>query len=89
MDVSPSSLDRLSIYAALAVPEVWRLDGDRLTFHVLGQDGRFEAANVSKLFPLVKPEDLFSFLQEARNLGDQNVAIRRFREWVRQNQLAK
>src|SRR5215469_16685196 len=36
VDVANSSLNRLSIYAALRVPEVWRLDGDQLTFYVLG-----------------------------------------------------
>src|SRR5581483_1300369 len=35
MDVTHSSLDRLSIYAALRVPEVWRLDDQRLAFHLL------------------------------------------------------
>ena len=29
------SLNQLAIYAALGVPEVWRLEGDVLTFYVL------------------------------------------------------
>src|SRR5207248_954545 len=40
VDVTYSSLDRMSIYAALKVPEVWRLDGPTLTFHHLGPDGQ-------------------------------------------------
>src|SRR6266852_3756938 len=32
VDVTRSSLDRFGIYAALKVPEVWRLDGDVLAF---------------------------------------------------------
>src|SRR4051812_48635155 len=35
VDVTSSSLDRMGIYAALGIAEVWRLDGDVLTFNVL------------------------------------------------------
>src|SRR5436190_2473960 len=55
VDVTHSSMNRLGIYAALGVPEVWRLDGDSLTFHVLGADGAYAAAGASKSFPLVEP----------------------------------
>src|SRR5207302_1383935 len=34
VDVTASSLDRMSIYAALRVPEVWRLSAAGLAFHV-------------------------------------------------------
>src|SRR5207302_9413364 len=41
VDVTHSSLDRMGIYAALGVPEVWPLDGDTLTFPVPGKDGAY------------------------------------------------
>src|SRR5436190_2363972 len=44
VDVTHSPLDRLSIYAALKIPEVWRLKGDELLFYVLGGDGTYQAA---------------------------------------------
>ncbi len=84
VDVSHSSLDRLGIYAALGVPEVWRLEGDTLTFHALGADGHFTAAAASRSFPLVTPADLLGFLQQARQAGDENAVVRSFRQWVRQ-----
>jgi len=84
VDVTHSSLDRLSIYAALGVPEVWRLDGDTLTFHVLGAKGAYATAATSRSFPLVTPADLVGFLQQARQSGDDNAVIRQFRAWVRQ-----
>jgi len=84
VDVSHSSLNRLGIYAALGVPEVWRLEGDTLTFHVLGADGNFTAAAASRSFPLVTPADLLGFVQQARQAGDENAVIRSFRQWVRQ-----
>lgn len=88
VDVSHSSLDRLGIYARLGVPEVWRLEGDTLTFYVLGGDGRYASAAASRSFPLVGPADLLPFVQQARQAGDQNAILRQFRQWVRQRQQA-
>jgi Uma2 family endonuclease len=88
VDVTRSSLDRLSIYAALAVPEVWRLDEDTLTFHVLGANGKFTEATSSRSFPLVTPADMLAFLQQARQGGDGNAVIRQFRDWVRRRRAA-
>src|SRR5207302_1952645 len=84
VDVSHSSLDRLGIYAALGVPEVWRLDGDTLTFHVLGGQRTYASAAVSRSFPLVGPADLLGFVQQARQAGNENPVVQQFRAWVRQ-----
>src|SRR5207302_1055731 len=83
VDVTHSSLDRLAVYAALGVPEVWRLDRDALIFHVLNARGAYESAAASRSFPLVTPADLLGFLQQARQAGDENTVVRQFREWVR------
>jgi Uma2 family endonuclease len=84
IDVSRSSLKRMAIYATLGVPELWRLDGNTLTFHVLGTNQSYESATVSRSFPQVTPADLVRFLQQARHAADENVVIRRFRKWFRQ-----
>ena len=84
IDVSRSSLNRMGIYAALKVPEVWRLDGDNLTFEIRGEDGNYRPGATSGSFPLVTPADLLGFLQEARQAGDEVAVIRQFRAWVRQ-----
>jgi Uma2 family endonuclease len=84
VDVTHSSLDRMGIYAALRVPEVWRLDSDLLWFNVLGADGVYQPATHSLSFPGLTPADLLGFLQQARKAGNQNVVVRNFREWVRQ-----
>ncbi|HEV3084182.1 MAG TPA: Uma2 family endonuclease, partial [Gemmataceae bacterium] len=83
IDVTSSSLDRMGIYAALRVPEVWRLEGDKLSFHVLGQDGKYVPVAHSQAFPQIAPADLASFLMEGRKAGDENVVMRDFREWIR------
>jgi Uma2 family endonuclease len=83
VDVTHSSLDRLAVYAALGVPEVWRLDGQTLTFHVLGAGRSYAAASHSLSFPLVTPGDLLNFL--ALRVGqDETSVVCQFRARVRQ-----
>jgi Uma2 family endonuclease len=57
VDVTHSTLDRLGIYAALGVPEIWRLSGDELTFYVPGPDGTYTAVAKSLSFPLIALND--------------------------------
>jgi Uma2 family endonuclease len=45
IDITHSSLNRLAIYAALAIPEVWRLEGTSLACYLLGSDGRYTVAH--------------------------------------------
>jgi Uma2 family endonuclease len=88
VDVTHSSLDRLSIYAALGVPEVWRVEGDTLTFHALGPGPAYQTAAASRSFPLVAPADMLGFLQQARQAGNENLVVRQFRDWIRQRRAA-
>jgi Uma2 family endonuclease len=88
VDVSHSSLNRLAIYAALGVPEVWRLEGDTLTFYVLGSAGTYTTAATSLAFPLVTPADLLGFVQQIRQAADENPIVRQFRAWIRQRRAA-
>ncbi|HZT81669.1 MAG TPA: Uma2 family endonuclease [Gemmataceae bacterium] len=83
VDVTHSSLDRMSLYASLGVPEVWRLDGPNLTFHGLGADGKYTERTHSLAFPFVTPADLTRFLA-LHAAQDANAVVRQFRAWVRQ-----
>lgn len=83
VDVTGSSLDRMGIYAALSVPEVWRLDARTLTFHALGGNRKYAVVGRSLSFPMVTPTDLMSFLVLCTG-QDENSVIRQFRVWVRQ-----
>ena len=84
VDVTRSSLNRMDIYAALRVPEVWRLDGNTLSFFILGAGRSYASAAVSRSFPLVTPADLLAFIQQGRQAGDENAVLHQFRAWVRQ-----
>jgi Uma2 family endonuclease len=81
VDVTSSSLDRMGIYAALGVPEIWRLTDDKLTFHVL--KGKTYAEGPTQTFPGLTPSDLTAFLA-LRATTEENELVRQFRDWVRQ-----
>jgi Uma2 family endonuclease len=83
IEVTRSSLKRMGIYAALAVPEVWRFDGITLTFHGLDA-GQYILLTHSASFPKVTSADLLPFLQQVTQV-DQNDLVRQFRAWVRQH----
>jgi Uma2 family endonuclease len=83
VDLTNSSLDRLHIYAALKIPEVWRLDGGCVTFQLLGTDGKYAEASESLSFPGLKPGDLMHFLALAPHTEAMDL-LHQFRAWVRQ-----
>jgi Uma2 family endonuclease len=87
VDVTRSSLDRMSIYAALGVPEVWRLSAGGLTFHAL-QAGAYQVRATSLAFPRLTPADLTGFLVLVGQTDDTTL-VRQFREWVRQRYLSR
>jgi Uma2 family endonuclease len=78
IDVKHSSLNRMSIFAAIGVPEVWRYDGERLEIYLLKGSGYIETgasavlsnASVGKLTDLIetgKNSTRNDFLNEIRN----------------------
>jgi Uma2 family endonuclease len=83
IDITHSSLDRMAIYAALRVPEVWRWEGQTLVCYVLGGDGRYAVSAVSRAIPGLVVADLAPFLL-LRGQMDENAIVRQFRAWARQ-----
>jgi Uma2 family endonuclease len=84
-DVTSSSLNRMSIYATLRVPEVWRLEGNILTFSVLPPQGKkYVQTSHSLAFPSITPADLLQFFPLLAT-HDDNAIVRQFRAWLRQH----
>jgi Uma2 family endonuclease len=81
VDVTSRSLDRMSIYAALGVPEIWRLSTAGLTFNVL-QGSAYQVQANSLAFPRLAAADLVPFLTQSPRTDDTTL-VRHFREWVR------
>jgi Uma2 family endonuclease len=80
IEISRSVLDRMEIYAALGVPEVWRCDGPTLTIEVLADDGYAEADH-SPAFPNIPLSGIVEHLS-LRSQTDETSIVRAFRAWV-------
>ena len=81
IDVTSSSIDRLSLYASLGVPEVWRYNGNRLIIYQL-EAQEYTERDVSPSFPFLSQVEMLRFL-ELRRTTKEKALIRLFREWVR------
>jgi Uma2 family endonuclease len=80
VDVSRSSLDRMAIFAAFGVPEVWRFDGKTIQVYVL-KNGSYEAVAASPTFPEVPIAGLVHFLE----LGvreDDTTMVEELEKWL-------
>ncbi len=83
IDITNSSMNRMRIYAALGVPEVWLYDENGLAFFRLSADGNYEPVVTSPTFSnVISPADLMSFLKMFGTTNT-NEIIRQFREWIR------
>ena len=83
VDITHSSLNRMRIYAALGVPEVWRYDGETLQVYLLGENRRYAQSQTSLSFPSIPVQEIASFLQRRAEEDDMTLA-QEFRNWVRQ-----
>ncbi len=86
VDNTYSSLNRLAIYAALGVPEVWRFDGETLTLYRL-EEGQYVIQETSTALPLLSQADILRFLQASQTMGETSW-VRAFRQWVREKHQA-
>jgi Uma2 family endonuclease len=85
IDIMNSCLDRLDIYAALGVPEVWRFDGDEFEVLALNKDGDgYLPARTSPTFPGLPVAKVGDLLKDVAALDDATQE-RRIRAWVRKH----
>jgi Uma2 family endonuclease len=85
VDITSSCLDRMSIYAAIKVPELWRYDhvNDEMLFYFLDDDGSYRQTDRSQSFPLLTSDVLNRFLRMRHSQSESEV-IRAFIDWVRE-----
>jgi Uma2 family endonuclease len=82
VDVWGRSIKREPIYAALGVPELWRLtDRGFLVLH-LGVDGSYKESANSLSFPFLPMDRFRTFLLRLES-EDQNTVLREFRDWAK------
>ena len=84
IDMSSGSLDKLPIYAAIGVPELWRYDGNKLEVFVLQKlDGEYETVSKSQTFTWMSMDVIPRFIRQSLVDGE-TATLRAFREWVRE-----
>jgi len=81
IDITSSSMNRLGIYTALGVPEIWRYDNGRLVILRL-EDGEYGECDRSPSLRQLTSSEIMRFLELRKTMGETSL-IRLFREWVR------
>lgn len=81
IDITSSSVNKLNIYAALGVAELWRYDGEVLQFYQLVENQYMEI-NFSVAFPVISVSDITRFIQQSKTMGE-IALLKSFRAWVR------
>ena len=89
IEISRSALDRMGIYAALRVPEVWRFDGERLSVEHLQPDGTYATVDASPGLPMLPLEEVVRWIGLAETMDDHTEWNRQLREWVREELLPR
>ncbi len=81
IDMSYDALDKLSIYAALGVPEIWRYDGVTTRFYELAGE-TYQVAQNSRAFPALTANVVTQYL-ELRKTDGHTAALKAFRRMLR------
>ena len=86
VDYTSASLDRLPIYLALGVPEVWRYDHPVMQIYQLS-NGVYLPCDVSPTFAnLPLTTEIPRFLAQSLEIGEISM-IRSFRAWVQKSKI--
>jgi Uma2 family endonuclease len=81
IEISRSAMNRMAIYAAMRVPEVWRWDGEVLRVCLLTSRRIYRESDWSKAFPFLPLVEFTRFLKR-RGISDTKL-LGSFRAWVR------
>jgi Uma2 family endonuclease len=83
IEITRSALDRMGIYSALRVPEIWRFNGRTLRVMLRQDDGSYRQSPTSAAFPDVPVSQLARFATREGS-RDENAVVDEFVAWVRE-----
>jgi len=86
IDITSSSVNKLGIYSALGIAELWRYNGQDLKFYQL-REGQYVESEFSIAFPIVSVSDISRFIQQSKTMGE-IALLKSFRAWVKLKKLA-
>ena len=81
VQITHQAVDRLALYAALGVPEVWHFRRDRIRALKL-QGDKYVAVEFSMAFPVLRPAELERYLA-MRHSTDETTLMLSFQQWIR------
>ncbi len=81
IDITSSSVNKLGIYSALGVTELWRYDGQNLKFYQLVEE-QYVECKFSIAFPIVSVSEISRFIEQSKSMGE-IALLKSFRAWVR------
>lgn len=81
IDITSSSVNKLAIYSALGVPELWQYNGRDLKFYQL-VEGQYIEREFSIAFPLISVAEMSRFIEQSKTVGE-IALLRLFRASVR------
>lgn len=82
IDITSSSVNKLKIYSALGISELWIYNGQNLQFYQLVEEQYIEK-EFSVAFPLVSVGDITRFIEMSQSMGE-IALLKAFRTWVRE-----
>ena len=80
-DYTSSSLDKFDLYARLAVPEIWHVAQQQVTFWRLRRNSYHEVKH-SHCFPFLTAQTLNEYLEQGLMSGERRAA-KAFRQWIK------
>ncbi|MEG4323234.1 MULTISPECIES: Uma2 family endonuclease [unclassified Microcoleus] len=81
IDITNSSINKLAIYSALGVPELWLYNGRVLKFYQLVETEYIER-DFSIAFPFVSAAEMAVFFTRTQTMGEMAL-LKSFRTWVK------
>lgn len=82
IEYTHSALPKLSLYASLGVPELWRYNGNELSIYQLKGD-EYEQTQLSPTFSPIRVAEIPRFLRSSKQIGEVKMT-KAFRQWVRE-----
>ncbi|MBW4478714.1 MAG: Uma2 family endonuclease [Tolypothrix brevis GSE-NOS-MK-07-07A] len=86
IDITSSSVNKLGIYSALGIAELWRYNGRDLKFYQL-REGQYIECEFSIAFPIISVSDISGFIQRSKTMGE-IALLKSFRACVKLKKLA-
>ena len=82
IEISRSALNRMAIFAAFRVPEVWCFDGEEVRIYLLESNSTYQQSERSLAFPAIPVQELAQFLKLIKTT-DYLSAVSAVRAWIR------